>query len=309
MIGAEREQGMITVLRRGRVRANGVRFAFLEAGEGDELALLFHGFPDEAGSMKGLVEALAGAGFRAVAPFMRGYDPTGLAPERAYDPLTLGGDALALIEALGADRAVLVGHDWGAVAAYIAAALDPERLVALVAMAVPPPSTLLRGLPRHPGQLRRSWYMGAFQLPLAPVMIRATDMALLWRLWRQWSPGWEPPARRLEAVERALRPPGSLEAAIDYYHQLRPGRLGIAEWLRGLALLSRPLEVPALLLAGERDGCIGIELFDGAEEAFTSSCRLERVAGAGHFLHLERPEIVEPAVLEFLDQRGRQRRP
>ena len=109
------------------IRANGVHFAYLDAGQGP-LVLCLHGFPDTAWSFVPLLERLAAAGYRAVAPFMRGYPPSGPAPDGDYRVITLGRDALALIEVLGAQRAVLVGHDWGAAATYIAAALAPERV-------------------------------------------------------------------------------------------------------------------------------------------------------------------------------------
>jgi pimeloyl-ACP methyl ester carboxylesterase len=106
------------------IRANGVHFAYFDAGQGP-LVLCLHGFPDTAWSFVPLLERLAAAGYCAVAPFMRGYPPSGPAPDGDYRVITLGRDALALIEALGAQRAVLVGHDWGAAATYIAAALAP----------------------------------------------------------------------------------------------------------------------------------------------------------------------------------------
>jgi pimeloyl-ACP methyl ester carboxylesterase len=143
------------------IRANGVHFAYLDAGQGP-LVLCLHGFPDTAWSFVPLLERLAAAGYRTVAPFMRGYPPSGPAPDGDYRVITLGRDALALIEALGAHRAVLVGHDWGAAATYIAAALAPERVDRMVTAAVPH----LRRFLLWPNlrQLKRSRYMGFFQL-------------------------------------------------------------------------------------------------------------------------------------------------
>src|SRR5215813_8273648 len=114
-------------LRSTTVRANGLEFGLLEAGSGP-LALCLHGFPDTARTWRHLLPVLAGAGFRAVAPFMRGYAPTAVPTDGGYGVGALAADAVALHEALGGGReAVLIGHDWGAEAAYAAAARAPGR--------------------------------------------------------------------------------------------------------------------------------------------------------------------------------------
>ena len=200
------------------IPANGVDFAYLEIGQGP-LVLCLHGFPDTAWSFVPLLEHLAAAGYRAVAPFMRGYPPSGLAPDGDYRVITLGRDALSLIEALGAPRAVLVGHDWGAVATYIAAALTPERVERIVTAAVPH----LRRFLLWPNlrQLRRSRYMGFFQLPGVPERrIVADDFRWLRALIREWSPGWnfsEEDFGRLKAVfSNSTR----LSVALAYYRAM-----------------------------------------------------------------------------------------
>jgi len=114
-------------LRTGNVSANGIDFHYIEMGAGP-LVLCLHGFPDCAYTYRILLPVLAAAGFRAVAPFMRGYAPTGKAPDDRYESVLLGQDAVALIGALGAERAFVVGHDWGALATYEAAIFAPERV-------------------------------------------------------------------------------------------------------------------------------------------------------------------------------------
>ena len=120
----------------GRATANGVTFQYLEMGRGP-LVLCLHGFPDNAYTYTDLLPVLAAAGFRGVAPFMRGYAPTTPAPDGRYQSVLLAQDAVALIAALGAERAFLVGHDWGAAATYGAAALAPERIERIVTSARP----------------------------------------------------------------------------------------------------------------------------------------------------------------------------
>ena len=133
----------------GRVVANDVDFAYLEEGSGP-LALCLHGFPDSAWTYRHLLPALADAGFRAVAPFMRGYAPTAVPADGRYQTGVLGLDACALHEALGGDGdAVIIGHDWGAMATYTAANHEPERWRRVVAMAVPPAGAVGAGFMQY----------------------------------------------------------------------------------------------------------------------------------------------------------------
>src|SRR5687767_9325960 len=169
-------------LATGRVTANDVDFAYLEAGSGP-LALCLHGFPDTAHTWRHLLPALADAGFHAVAPWLRGYAPTAIPADGRYQVGAVVADACALHQALGGDdRAVLIGHDWGALAAYGAAAHQPGLWRKVVTAAVPPPSTMGQGLFSF-DQLRRSWYMYFFQHPLADVLVGLDDLAFIARLW------------------------------------------------------------------------------------------------------------------------------
>ena len=118
------------------VTANSVDFHYLELGQGP-LVLCLHGFPDNAHTYRYLLPVLADAGFRAVAPFMRGYSPTGKPPDDRFESILLGQDAVALIRALGATEAFVVGHDWGGFATMASAVLAPERVRAIVTLGVP----------------------------------------------------------------------------------------------------------------------------------------------------------------------------
>src|SRR5216110_1139498 len=129
------------------VKANGVAFEYLEDGPPDgPLAVCLHGFPDSAHTWRSLLPELASAGFHAVAPFLRGYAPTAVPADGRYQTGALVADACALHEALAGDeRAVLIGHDWGAPAVYGAAAFAPERWSKVVGMAVPPAGAMGAG--------------------------------------------------------------------------------------------------------------------------------------------------------------------
>src|SRR3954447_852399 len=152
-----------------RVNANGIDVAYLACGESGPLALCLHGFPDSAHTFRHLLPELGAAGFRAVAPWLRGYAPTDIPEDGDFSITTLAADANALHEALGGDGdAVLVGHDWGAMTSYVAAADGPDRWRRLVTMAVPPPKTASAAF-FHYRQLKRSFYIFLFQTGLAPM--------------------------------------------------------------------------------------------------------------------------------------------
>jgi len=179
---------MASQLKQRVVRASNLNFTVLEMGEGP-LALCLHGFPDTAHSFRHQMPALAAAGFHAVAPFMRGYAPSEPAPDGRYDSAALSEDALALIDALGYKDAIIFGHDWGAVAAYGAAAAAPDRVSKLVTAAVPYGTKFFEALVINYAQQRRSWYMFFFQTAIAEAAVAFNDFAFLDKLWADWSPG------------------------------------------------------------------------------------------------------------------------
>lgn len=279
------------------VRANGLRFAYQTVGPPDgPLALCLHGFPDTPHTFRHLLPRLAEAGFRAVAPWMRGYAPTEAPAGRRVTRDTLAADVNALHRALGGDdRAVLVGHDWGAYAAYRAAAAAPDRWRRVVTLAVPP-DRALAGANRDPAQVRRSWYLLALQAPGAERWLARDDLALTGRLWRDWSPGYDP-TDDLAHVRTSLRGADNRRAALGYYRAL-----GTRVLRRGVvgAVVPPPAQ-PTLCLHGSDDGCIGVRYAEAARSVLTHpASRVEVVPDAGHFLHLERPEVVEATVLGFL---------
>lgn len=276
-------------VRAATVRANGLQFGVLEAGSGP-LALCLHGFPDAAYTWRHLLPALAGAGFHAVAPFMRGYAPTAVPADGAYHLGALVADAVALHEVLGGDGdAVLIGHDWGAEAAYGAAAFAPDRWRRLVTLAVPP-AALDEVLFSDYEQLKRSFYLFMFRDPagLAETAVARDDLAFLDKLWRDWSPGFQP-GEHLARVKDCLRQPANLAAALGYY------RAAVDQ-----EAAARQAPQPTLYLHGARDGCIGVDLVRGAERLLAPSSRMIVIDEAGHFLHLEEPGQVNHHILSWV---------
>jgi pimeloyl-ACP methyl ester carboxylesterase len=283
----------------GRISANGVDFAYLEAGTGP-LALCLHGFPDSAWTWRHLLPALAGAGFRAVAPFMRGYAPTAVPADARYQTAALGLDACALHEALDAGGdAVIIGHDWGAMATYVAANHEPGRWRRVVTMAVPPAGAVAGGFMTY-AQLKRSWYMFFFQHALSDMVVGMGDLAFIDGLWADWSPGYEA-GEDLEHVKDSLRDPANLAAALGYYRATL-GNVGVDPTLDAVQAKGGEVTAqPTLYLHGRTDGCMGIEVAEAARAFLTSDgSRMEVVDGAGHFLQLERPDEVNRLVLDFV---------
>lgn len=286
----------------GTIEANGLTFGYLAAGDEDgPLALCLHGFPDSAYTWRHLLPALADAGFRAVAPFLRGYAPTQVPDDGLYQGGALASDANALHEALGGDgEAVLIGHDWGALATYAAAGHAPERWRRVVTAAVPPPSTVANAFFSY-DQLRRSWYMFFFQSPLADMAVPMDDLAFIDRLWQDWSPGFDA-SGELPAVKDALRDPANLTAALGYYRATLGAGARSPEYDAVEAAGAAPLPMPVLYLHGATDGCMGAELIDPTVTASIPhpDSRVEVVDGVGHFLQLEDPERVNALIVDFV---------
>lgn len=256
------------------IQANGLRFAYLEEGQGP-LVLLVHGFPDTAHTWDAVRPAVAAAGFRAVSPFTRGYFPTAIPAVAAYDTDTLARDILSLIEALGEKQAVVIGHDFGAGAAYSAAGLQPEKVRKLVTVAIPHPATVVP-TPRLLWAVR---HFATFNLPGAVERTRRNGYAHLDELVQRWSPAWKVPLGETDAVKAAFAQPGCLEAAVAYYRAISPF---MPEGQKA------PIRVPTTAFAGEQD-IVPTHAYDRARRQFTSSYEVVKMPG-GHFMHREHPE-------------------
>ncbi len=285
-------------LKTGRVEANGVAFHYLEAGQGP-LVLCLHGFPDNAHTYDELLPDLAGAGFRAVAPFMRGYAPTSPAPDGRYQSVLLAQDALALVTALGGGQARLVGHDWGATAAYGAAALGPERIARMVTIGAAHPAAARGALATSYERHKGIWHAYFFQMPSAEQVVAADDFVFLEQWWRDASPEFDP-APVIERVKATFRQPGVVTAALSYYrHTFHPANRDPALQAQQERVSSAPTAVPTLALHGTRDRPGRLEAFEGMDDLFVKGLEKVVFPGAGHFVHVERPREVSRRIVEF----------
>jgi pimeloyl-ACP methyl ester carboxylesterase len=287
-------------MHRTPLLANGLRFSALSQGDGP-VVLCLHGFPDNHHSFHQQLPALAAAGFRAVAPMLRGYEPSSQPPDRDYHVVRMAEDVVGWIDDLDQESVHLVGHDWGAVIGYTAAALAPDRLRSLTTIGMPHPSRVQwEGIRKLPSQLCNSWYIFFFQLRgIAERAVEAKNWALVEKLWRDWSPGWNLPAEQLASVKESLSQPDVLKSALGYYRTVFLSRSAAAK--QTAQLLETPIPVPTLALTGTLDGCMDTRLHGLImnKTDFPGGLRIERVEGAGHFLHLEKPDKVNQILIDW----------
>jgi pimeloyl-ACP methyl ester carboxylesterase len=231
---------------------------------------------------------------------MRGYAPTTVPPDGRYQSAVLGLDAIELHRALSGDeRAVLIGHDWGALAAYSAIGQQPGLWRRAVTAAVPPPAAMGMFLLQY-RQLRRSWYMFFFQHPLSDLAVAMDDLAFIDGLWADWSPGYDG-TEDVKHVKDSLRDSANLGAALGYYRAMLGDGYKDPELEPLEAAGATPPAVSTLYLHGRDDGCIGVEVTDQASAFLPApGSRIEVVDGTGHFLHVERPDAFNRLVLDFL---------
>jgi pimeloyl-ACP methyl ester carboxylesterase len=276
----------------GFLTSNGVRLHYVAAGAADRpLVLLLHGFPEFWYSWRHQIADL-GRRYHVVAPDLRGYNLSEK-PQRGYDLGTLCDDVAGLIEGCGAREAAVVGHDWGGIIAWSLAMRQPSLVRRLAILNAPNPARVLRELWR-PRQLKRSWYVFFFQLPWLPEWALARGHhAAIRRLWT--AVGRSGAALTPADIERyvaASARPGALSAMLAYYRQLaRRGPWSLAPFRR--------IELPTLVLWGERDPALGIHLLDGLDH-WVADLRIQRFPTSGHWLNQQLAAEVTDALLAFL---------
>ena len=267
------------------LQANGLTFRALACGAGP-LALCAHGFPETAATFDRTLEALADLGLRAVAPHMRGYWPSSVAGVERFHANLLAEDLLAMGDALSPDAPfVLIGHDWGAIATYRAAAMAPERLRHVVTVGIPHPLTMKASI----GLAWDLRHFALFQLTKrAAAKMRANDFAGVDELYRRWSPAWQVDPSETAPVKEAFRHDGCLEAALSYYRHFVKQTKDEARYARELD--ARPVRVPTTIVLGLADGAITPKRVRERPEIFVGGVETVWIEGAGHFLHRERPD-------------------
>ena len=286
--------------------ANGTRFHVAEMGDGP-LVVLLHGFPQFWWSMRHLIEDLAHAGYRAVAPDLRGYGASDK-PPRGYDAFTLASDVAGMIRALGARNAVVVGHDLGGLAAWATATLHRGPVRALAVLAAPHPLRFRAAVLSEPrGQLAASMHLLSFQRPWLPEReLVADDAQRVGHLLHAWSaPGWPDPATE-HRYRTQMQIPHVAHSALEYYRwllrsQLRPDGIRFARAMRA------PVGVPTLQLHGALDGCTLPRTAAGSGRYVGGPYTWRMIEDAGHFLPEESPKATSALLLHWLDELDRSR--
>ena len=286
-------------IRHGHAQVGDVRLHYAECGEGERLVVLLHGFPECWYSWRHQLKAL-GRRFRVVAPDMRGYnlsDKPGAVED--YNVSRLVDDVTGLIRHLGHSEAAVVGHDWGAAVAWAVAQHYPDYVWRLAALQVPPPAVWAKNLSLR--QLLRSWYMFFFQLPRVPEWwIRRDDFEGLAKMFRATSrPGTFTDAD-IEFYKSALKEPGALTAAINYY------RANLGRFLKrrpgGEISKQERIRVPTLFIFGERDMAILPETATGVADYINAPYTELRLARANHWVQQEYPSEINAPLLNFLEE-------
>lgn len=276
------------------IHTNGIRMHYVTQGKG-LLIVLLHGFPEFWYSWRFQIPALAEGGYTVVAPDLRGYNDTEK-PRSGYDIATLLADIAGLIAALGFEKAVIVGHDWGGVLAWEFATRYPHMTERLIVMNAPHPAAMLREL-RSVKQLRKSWYIFFFQLPWLPEYALLRNHAeAVGRMLRGAAVRKDAFPREVTArYQRAMSKPGAMHAALGYYRGVFREALRPSSFANAV----RRITAPTLLLWGEQDIALDIALTTGLEH-WVDNLRVRRIPDCGHWVQQERPEQVNDMMLEFL---------
>ncbi|HXZ04673.1 MAG TPA: alpha/beta hydrolase [Ktedonobacteraceae bacterium] len=275
---------------------NGIRMHYVSQGEGP-LIVLLHGFPEFWYSWRYQIPFLAGHGYTVIAPDLRGYNETDK-PRRGYEIPTLLRDIEELVKGLGRQKAHLVGHDWGGALAWTFAMNYPEMTESLIVMNAPHPAAMMREM-RTLKQLRKSWYIFAFQIPWLPeYMLGRNNANEIGRMLRGAALQKSAFPHEVTAkYQEAMSKPGAIRAAISYYRQLFR-HLPFSVKSKGVQI-----QAPTLLIWGERDIALGIELTTGLER-WVNDIQIKRIPDSGHWVQQEQPEKVNQFLLDFLQSQA-----
>ncbi|MCA1618300.1 MAG: alpha/beta hydrolase [Acidobacteria bacterium] len=296
---AEEHAGPDTAVRHGYAQVGDVRLHYAECGEGERLVVLLHGFPECWYSWRKQLPVL-GERYRVVAPDMRGYNLSDK-PERVddYRMSRLVDDVTGLIRHFGASEAAVVGHDWGGAVAWAVAQHYPDYVWKLASLQTPPPAAWARNLTLK--QMLRSWYMFFFQLPRVPEWWMARDdFAALAKALRATSRPGTFSDKDIEVYKSAMREPGALAGAVNYYRANFRSFFGRRFGEKGISRQER-VRVPTLFVYGERDFAILPETVAGVADYVDAPFTELRLGRSNHWVQQESPTEVNAALLSFLD--------
>lgn len=277
------------------IQTNDIRLHCVIQGEGD-LVILLHGFPEFWYSWRHQIPVLA-KHFKVVVPDLRGYNDSDK-PASGYDLDTLTTDICGLIENLGYVKAHIVGHDWGGAIAWNLAQRFPHLLDRLAVLNAPHPQRFLQELVSNLDQLRRSWYLLAFQIPALPEWLIQQNLSSIIRnlFQEQAIRKGAFTAEDTQIYQAALEKPGVLAAVLSHYRQFLSPQTWISHWGRS----PTPITIPTLVLWGEEDCFFSQNLVKGMENLVAAPLQLKLLQHCGHWVQQEVPQTVNRELLEFL---------
>ncbi len=284
----------------GRMRAGGLSFVVDEAGEGDSVALLLHGFPESRHSWRHQLSLLADLGWRAIAPDLRGYGESSRPLGRSqYKLAKLTDDVANLFDAAGARRRLLIGHDWGGIIAWAFAMEGRLPLDGLVAMNAPHLGVFGALMRASWKQRMKSWYMGFFQIPALPeaMILAANARAITQAFVREAVDKSRFPPQVTEVYRKNALIPGAMTAMINYY------RANVFDMARFSAGNVPMIDEPTLLIWGEADGFMGVEATDGYGP-YVRDFTLRRLPEVSHWVQQEAPEAVNAQLAAWMKAKG-----
>lgn len=281
-------------MRRAYIDTNGIQLhAVIDGPKKGPLVILLHGFPEHWYSWRYQIPMLATAGFRVIAPDQRGHNLSDK-PRRVKDYAleTLTQDVVGLIEYAGCEKAIVVGHDWGGAVAYRLAMDYPQRVTKLAIMNSPHPKAFQREIKKI-SQLLRLRYALYFQIPFLPEAVFRWSPRFWTNLMIQEGAFNKNAFTQfdIETIAEANTQPGAIRSMLNWYRanfRIRP-KNGFPK-----------IEVPTLILWGEKDPALKIDLIEGLEPWFNGNLNIQKIPHAGHWVHNEAPEEVNHLLLDFL---------
>ena len=268
------------------------------------VVLLLHGWPDDARAWKDVTPRLNAAGFRTIAPWLRGFGPTRFRSAQTFRDgraEAVAQDAIDLADALRIERFAVVGHDWGARAAYALAAVIPDRLTALAALSIGYPPRGLFVVPETL-QARAWWYQWLLSVDHGVEAVSRDPKSFARFQWETWSPsGWFDSAEFDLTAESFLNPDWVAITVHGYRSRWRETPVDPRyNAVRARVTATETLAVPTLMLQGELDGTVLAASTEGKERYFTAGYTRQVLPGVGHFPSREAPEAVTRALLAHL---------
>ena len=272
---------------------------YLTEGHGDPIIFL-HGFPDCPENYKDQLSFFASKGYQAIVPYMPGYHPEDKELD-TYQSVRIAENMIEFIESITEKKIFLFGHDWGSSVSYAVAGLRPDLVSKLISVSVPHGLSVGTSFLSDAEQQRKSWYMFFFQLEIAEAAVSFNNFNFIDRLWSDWSPNWLEYKKYAKTTIDVLSKDSVLSKALAYYRCTFQPELQ-NERINELAnsLLAKKISMPSLYLHGENDGCIGHYLSEGMENFF-EDLEIKILPDCGHFLHLEKKDLTNNLLLEFID--------